>query len=95
MILIKDMDYEISYSPQADKFLKKVSKKNKKDLIMLKEAIHSIPKNFHKSKLLKGQYKGFRRIRKDPYRIIFKLYPDTFHLSIFILAIGKRENIYK
>ncbi|MDR2966708.1 MAG: type II toxin-antitoxin system RelE/ParE family toxin [Methanobacteriaceae archaeon] len=93
--MIKDMDYEVIYSPQSDKYLKKLSKRNKKDLIMIKDAIHSIPKNLHNSKLLKGQYKGFRRIKKDPYRIIFKIKVDTSLLSIFILEIGKRENVYK
>ena len=95
MILIKDMDYEIIYSPQSDKYLKKLSKRNKKDLILIRDTINSIPNNLHNSKLLKGQYKGFRRVRKDPYRIIFKINVNNSLLSIFILEIGKRENVYK
>ena len=95
MILIKDMDYEIIYSPQSDKYLKKLSKRNKKDLILIRDTINSIPNNLHNSKLLKGQYKGFRRVRKDPYRIVFKINVNSSLLSIFILEIGKRENVYK
>ena len=89
MNLTKDMDYNISLSPSADKYLKKLSKKNKKDLKFLKAVIYNIPNDPYEA--MEGKYKGFNRVRKGKYRIIFEIKGNEIEIS----RIGKRSNIYK
>jgi mRNA-degrading endonuclease RelE of RelBE toxin-antitoxin system len=96
MNLTEDMGYKILFSSNVDKFLKKLSKKNKKDLKIIREAIVSILQDPYDSKMLKGTFKDYRRIRKDPYRIIFKIKKNKNSKNeILILKIAKRSNIYK
>jgi len=66
---------------------------DKKQLTVILKSINEIKYNPHDSKLLKGEFAGKRRKRKDHYRIIFQI--DKKSNKIQILKIGKRKNIYK
>jgi len=87
------MDYEIILSHEADHFLIKLSKKDKKTLIKLWQCIDEIKNNPYNSEQLKGYFKGARKKRKGSYRIIFDINNESF--KIIILRIGKRETVYK
>ena len=66
-------NFEVAFSKKVSKFLKKLSKSDEKQLIIILESINEIKSNPYDSKLLKGELAGKRRKRKDPYRIIFQI----------------------
>ena len=78
---------------KAHGFLEKLDKTNKNDYDMLKEAIDSIQNDPYGSKKLKGKFKGFYRVKRRSYRIIFHI--NKKEKIISVLEIGKRTNVYK
>jgi len=66
-------NFEVAFSKKVSKFLKKLSKSDEKQLIIILESINEIKSKPYDSKLLKGELAGKRRKRKDPYRIIFQI----------------------
>jgi len=70
IILGKDMDYEVIIHKQPDKFLMKLSKKNKDLLKYIVEGIDEIIENPYDFAILKGMFKGKRKKRKGSYSII-------------------------
>ena len=93
LINLKKDTYDTFITSKADKSLYKISKNDKKAVKILLTAIKEISKDPYNSKLLKGKLKGNRRIRKDPYRIIFAI--NNEKKIIKILNIDKRDKIYK
>jgi addiction module RelE/StbE family toxin len=59
----------------------------------LKDAIDSIQINPFDSKKLKGELKGFNRIKRGNYIIIFHI--DKKEKIISVIEIGERKNVYK
>ena len=90
LINLKKDTYKVIISPQADKFLKKIAKRNKKDFKKLVKAIEAISKNPYYSIPLKNTNNKERRVRKGNYRIKFIIY----NYKVVIIRIGKRSNIY-
>ena len=90
LINLKKDTYNIVLSPKADKFLKKIAKKNKKDFKNLVNVIETISKNPYYSIKLKNTNNKERRIRKGDYRIKFIINNDNVEITM----IGKRSNIY-
>ncbi|MCL2114661.1 MAG: type II toxin-antitoxin system RelE/ParE family toxin [Methanobrevibacter sp.] len=93
MILKKDMGYEIVFNRKSDKYLIKLSKKDKINLKFLLDSIKELSKNPYASEILKSGKKKERKIRKKDYRIFF-IINENLH-QIEIINIGKRSNIYK
>lgn len=89
------MDYEIIFDSKAEKYLKKLSKKDKKATKIILDAIKRIPENSYDFDILKGYWASSRKLRKGDYRIIFDIDNNTNPKEIIILKIGKRKNIYK
>jgi mRNA interferase RelE/StbE len=87
------LDYELVFDTNAEKFLKKLSKKDGKTAKILLNAIKEILRNPYNSKSLKGIFRGYRRIRKDPYRIIFIINKKSNEIRI--LEIERRNKAYK
>ena len=93
------MKLQITYSKEADKFLKKnlhaLSEKETDKLVV--SAVRSILKlediNIDLKKM-KGEYRGCFRIRKGALRIIFSLQKEKL-LSAFVHDMDFRGNIYK
>lgn len=75
---------EIKYSKQAYKYLKKIHKPKREQIIA---AINKIPKG--NIKKLKG-YDDLYRLRVNDYRVIF----NTDYDIIKIIKIGSRGDIY-
>jgi mRNA interferase RelE/StbE len=93
------MKLQITYSKEADKFLKKnpdlISEDETDELVI--SAVKSILKMEDTNidlKKLKGEFKGCFRIRKGDVRIIFSLQKEKL-LSVFVHDIDFRGNIYK
>jgi addiction module RelE/StbE family toxin len=78
---------------RANRFLEKLDKVNKHDSEILKDAIDSIQINPFDSKKLKGELKGFNRVKRGNYRIIFHI--DKKEKIISVIEIGERKNVYK
>jgi len=45
-----------------------------------------------KLKKLRGEWKGFYRLRLRTYRVIYKKYPDR--LVVYVVRIGHRRDVY-
>ena len=84
------MSWKIEYNKEAVRNLDKISnsKKNK----IFKE-IEALKENPDLGKQLVGPLKGLRSLRIGNYRVIYK--KDLQIITIFILAIGHRKNIYR
>ena len=87
------MDYDLIFDSKVEKFLKKLAKKDKQKVQMLLDAIKEIPKDPYNSKPLKGLLKGNRRLKKDPYRIIFRINKDSNEIRI--LEVERRSKAYR
>lgn len=85
--------YDLIFYSKAEKFLKKLSKKDKKTVQLLLNAIKELPKDPYNSKSLKGILKGNRRIKKDSYRIIFRIVKSSNEIRI--LEVERRSKAYK
>ena len=93
------MKLQITYSKEADKFLKKNAHLISEDATdkLVISAVKSILKIQNTNidlKKLKGEFKGCFRIRKSDVRIIFSLQKEKL-MSVFIHDIDFRGNIYK
>lgn len=95
LISLKNDTYKLIIDSQADKYLMKLSKKNKKDLKTILNSIKKISNNPYNSAILKGGVKKERRVRQGDYRIIFRINKETKPHQIRIIKIGKRTNVYK
>lgn len=83
---------EINYSKEAEKFLRKLYKSDKK---LAKQIVNKIIKLQSDPKISSSieliNYSPFRRIRVGKYRIIYK-YNEKY---VYIEIINKREIVYK
>ena len=88
------MGYNVEYSKQAVKFLKKLDRTAK---ILIKEWIENnligCSNPFDKGKSLTGDKKGYWRYRVENYRIICEIEQDK--LIITIIEVGHRSTVYK
>jgi mRNA interferase RelE/StbE len=81
--------YDINYSQSAVKFLKKLPKQKQEQILSVIERARILPeKHFER---LVGQ--KIYKLRAGEYRIIAEIY--NTQLSILVIKIGHRKNIYK
>ena len=85
--------YKLVILSRPDKFLKKLSKKDKQTFNSIWTNIKDIIIDPYSFNHLEGKFKGYRKSRKGSYRIIFKI--NEKDKKIIIFNIGKRYNIYK
>lgn len=83
------MVYKIYYNPSIKKDLKKISKTEQARIIDLIDNDLSIKAADYP--LLKGKFKGLRKLRIGDYRVIYSLTGD----DVFILRIRHRKEVYK
>ena len=74
---------------KANSFLEKLDKTNEYDCKILKKAIDNIEDNLFNSKKLKGEFKGFNRVKRGNYRIVFHI--DKQEKIISALKLVKEE----
>jgi len=89
----------VNYSKQASKFLTRNPQVISKDNVLnfLKKAVKVIILKQEINldlKALKGEYKGYFRIRYRDIRIIFEITEEAEIVVIDIMAIDHRGNIY-
>jgi mRNA interferase RelE/StbE len=93
------MNLEIVYSKNADRFLSenanRITESEVDDLIV--RAVKKILKIEEAAidiKALRGEYRGYFRIRKGKIRIVFSLKRNEIPVA-FIRAIDFRKDVYK
>ncbi len=84
--------HKIEFNKSVEKDLKKIPTKDLKKII---EKIESLTENPFPDgfKALKGDLKGYYRIRQGNYRVVYKV--ENKILTIFIVRVGNRKEIYK
>ncbi len=83
--------FEVSYSNQAEKFLKKADKILAKRLINKIEELRNMP-ILHDTKIVEGYEEKLFRVRVGDYRILYEV--DYKSNKIGIVKIDKRSKIY-
>ncbi|MBI2971412.1 MAG: type II toxin-antitoxin system RelE/ParE family toxin [Candidatus Aenigmarchaeota archaeon] len=83
--------FEVSYSNQADKFLKKAEKIIAKRIMQKIEELTRAPV-IHDTKSIQGS-KGLFRVRVGVYRILYEV--DYKNNLIGIVKIDKRPKVYQ
>ena len=84
---------EIKYSEKAERQLKRIAKGDKKSAAMILRAIEKYsnnPKGKFDTKVLKGKYGNFKRLRVGNYSIIF----DEDGNVMFIYEVKHRQEAY-
>lgn len=87
------MTWQIELSDNAEDFLDKLYKADKKSVAQINKKLLMIsqnPKQFGKP--LKGDKSGIWRYRFGDYRILCQLKDDT--MIVLVLEVGNRKNIY-
>ena len=93
--LKKNMEYNLFIKPSTQKYLIKLSKKNKKDFKEILNKIKLLKFDPYNSNLFKTSDDKKRKVRKGKYRIIFKIIEEKNPPVLEIIRIGKRSSIYK
>ncbi|MCD5383908.1 type II toxin-antitoxin system RelE/ParE family toxin [candidate division WOR-3 bacterium] len=86
---MKDSEYRILYKSGVEKDIKQIEIRERKRIIQKIEAVLS--QNPYKGKQLKGEYKGFWRIRVGDHRVVYRI----IQKDVVIVAVGHRKEIYK
>ncbi len=86
---MKDSEYRILYKSNVERDFKSIEIKQRKRISKKIETVLS--QNPCKGKQLKGEYKGFWRIRIGNYRIVYKI----IRKDVIIVAVGHIKEIYK
>jgi mRNA interferase RelE/StbE len=81
--------FELFFTSESKKFLKKLNKKDSKRIISTLERCRIRPHSYVK-KLISSPY---FRLRVGNYRVILDI--KTGKLLIIVIEIGDRKNIYK
>lgn len=84
------MNWKIEYNKEAVRNLEKIPTSDRNKLF---KGIEALKENPDSGKQLVGPLKGLRSLRIGNYRIIYK--KDLQVITIIILAVGHRKNIYR
>lgn len=86
--------YDLDIKPEADKIFRKLSKKNKTQLILIHKKIDGIRSNpTHNYKFLVGPLNGFSRVHIDgSFVLIFKV--EHKRKTVIIFYYAHHDEIY-
>jgi len=84
---MRDLEYRILYKSSVEKDFKGIEINQRKRIIKKIETVLS--QSPHKGKQLKGEYKGFWRIRIGDYRVVYKI----MQKDVVIIAIGHKKGV--
>ena len=86
------MNYEVEIAENAEKFLKKIPKKDRTKIIEKIDSLMTDPMPVDNKKL-HGRNQALYRIRSGDYRIVYTIKSDI--LLILVIEIGHRKDIYR
>jgi len=84
---MRDSEYRILYKSGVEKDFKGIEVNQRKRIIKKIETVLS--QTSHKGKQLKGEYKGFWRIRIGDYRVVYKI----MQKDVVIVAVGHKRGV--
>jgi mRNA interferase RelE/StbE len=82
--------YSLRIKASAAKALKRIQKK---DRIRLIEAIDRLKGEPAAGGVLKGEFRGLRRLRVGDYRIIYEV--TEGELVVLVIRVGHRKEVYR
>jgi len=85
--------YNIKFSSDAEKSLKKLDKSTVKRVFIALDQLSNDPFNLPNTKKMKGKEENVYRLRVGNYRIIYEII--NHELIIFVVRMGPRGDIYK
>ena len=83
------MSYKIIFKESVYKDLKKVGKPNSISILEVIE--RELPVSALSNPILKGKFKGLRKLRIGNYRVIYTIMSN----EVLILRIGHRKEVYE
>ena len=84
------MSYSLKIKASAVKSLRRVPTAERLRLI---EAIDRLATEPTAGGVLKGEFRGLRRLRVGKYRIVYEV--DEGELTILVIRIGHRKDVYR
>ena len=84
------MSYAIRIKRSAAKELARVSRR---DRLYIERAINSLKEHPLSGTLLKGEYRGLRRLRYGDYRIVYAVLASE--LVVLVVRIAHRREVYR
>lgn len=84
------MSYAIRIKRSAAKELARVSRR---DRLHIERAINSLKEHPLSGSLLKGEYRGLRRLRYGDYRIVYAVLASE--LVVLVVRIAHRREVYR
>ena len=87
--------YQLRIKPNADKILKKLFKKNPKQLEIINKKVNEIRENsFHSYKFLRSPLNGFNRVHIDGHFVlIFRIIHNEQAVELW--HFGHHDEVYK
>jgi mRNA interferase RelE/StbE len=85
--------YKIQLTKDAAKYYKKSDVSTKKHLNQCFEVLKNTPYHNSSIKRLQGELSGLYRYRVGSIRVIYKV--EETEITVFVVAIGSRGDIYK
>ncbi|HBB02282.1 MAG: addiction module toxin RelE/StbE, RelE protein [Candidatus Peregrinibacteria bacterium GW2011_GWF2_38_29] len=83
------MKYKVSFSPNAEKDMKKLPDKLRLRILLV---LSRISVNPFMGKKLDGKLSGHYSFRAWPYRVIYQIFKDK--LLVVVVKIGHRQSVY-
>lgn len=83
------MSYKVTYKKSVFRDLSKLEKKDSKKIILRIEK--ELKSNADQHPILKGLFKGLRKLRVGNYRVIYSIINN----DVLILRIAHRKEVYK
>ena len=84
------MTYSLRIKGSAVKALRRIREDDRRRLI---ETIDRLANEPAAGGVLKGEFRGLRRLRVGSYRIIYEV--DEGELTILVIRIGHRKDVYR
>ena len=92
------MTYDVYLHPKYSKKYEKLENKEPQVYNFIKIGLNKLKENpFEKeNKKLKGDWKGYRRVKVDDYRIIYEIvFNDELNVhEVNVIKFGHRKNVY-
>ncbi|MEM0330784.1 MAG: type II toxin-antitoxin system RelE/ParE family toxin [Archaeoglobaceae archaeon] len=86
------MSYKIKATPEFEKALKDLTKKNSELALRIAKAIKKLSENPNAGKPLSYEYSGLRSLRIEKYRVIYRIVEEK--KEIHLIVLGHRKKVY-
>lgn len=85
--------FEVILSPEAKEFFSLADRPLAKKLARCFQQLEREPRRHNAIKLLAGAFKGFRRYRIGPWRVVYEI--DDAAQRVHVLSVAHRREVYE